>query len=41
MAEVAGEIAMVHGYGWADIETAAEAERAERGAFLQRAYLEG
>ncbi|MEV4245045.1 hypothetical protein AB0J63_16725 [Streptosporangium canum] len=41
MAEVTGAVAMVHGHEWADIEKVAEAKRAERGAFLERVYLEG
>ncbi|WP_031168045.1 nucleoside triphosphate pyrophosphohydrolase [Streptosporangium roseum] len=39
--EVLRAIAKVHGHEWADIEKVAEAKRAERGAFLERVYLEG
>ncbi|WP_207620842.1 hypothetical protein [Streptosporangium minutum] len=41
MLEVLRAIATLHGHEWADIEKAAEVKRAERGAFLERVYLEG
>ncbi|MGW0591244.1 nucleoside triphosphate pyrophosphohydrolase [Streptosporangium sp. NPDC002607] len=39
--EVLRAIAKVHGHEWADIEKVAEVKRVERGAFLERVYLEG
>lgn len=38
--EVLRAIATLHGHEWADIEKVAEVKRAERGAFLERVYLE-